>query len=385
MARANPKTPSRAAHALPKALTRRELNRATLARQMLLARETTTPLDAIKRLVGMQAQIPRPPFVGLWTRLATFERRDLLRLVHDRSVVRATLMRATIHLMAGEDYVLLRPVLQDALDASLRSALGARLKTLDIETLVKEARAIFAEEPRTFSELRPLQTKRHPKLDSNAMQFAVRTNLPLVQVPTDATWGWPGNADFALADAWLGKRASKKDAIRTLVLRYLAAFGPATVGDAQAWSGHPRLAPVFEALRPQLAIFRDERGRELFDLPDAPRPGADVDAPPRLLAEFDNLLLSHADRTRVLGDIPKARIFIVARALSTFLVDGMVAGSWRLERERSTAAIVIEPFAPISKAAQRALANEACALARFLDDDATDHDVRFARPAVSGG
>jgi hypothetical protein len=395
VARTTSKTTSHATHAT---LTRRELNRATLARQMLLAREKTTPLKVIERLVGMQAQIPRPPFVGLWTRLEKFERDDLLRLIHGRDVVRATLMRATIHLMSADDYAELRPVLQGALDASLRSALGARLKTLDIEPLVEEATAIFAEEPRTFSELRALQVKRHPKLDSNAMQLAVRTSLPLVQVPTGATWGWPGNADFALAGEWLGQRASRKkpktkafakeafpdDAARTLVLRYLAAFGPATVRDAQAWSGHRGLAPAFEALRQELVLFRDERGRELFDLPKAPRPGADVEAPVRLLPEFDNLLLSHFDRTRVLGDIAKSTVFIVARALATFLVDGMVAGSWRLERVKSTAAIVIEPFAPIAKTAQRALAEEADRLVRFLDPDATGYDVHVARPGVTG-
>ena len=166
------------------------------------------------------------------------------------------------------------------------------------------------------------------------------------------------------------------EATRELVLRYLAAFGPASVRDAQAWSGHPGLAPVFEALRPELAVFRDEKSRELFDLPAAPRPSADAGAPVRFLPEFDNLLLGHADRTRVFGEVKKATIFLsAARAIAAFLVDGLIAGSWRVERVKSTAKLTIEPFAKLPKAAQRALVDEAERLVRFVESDATSFEV----------
>jgi hypothetical protein len=374
-------------------LTLRELNRATLARQMLLARERATPGKVIERLLGMQAQLPRPPFVGLWTRLARFEREDLLAVVHRREVVRATLMRATIHLMTAGDYARLRPALQPALTNGLRSALGARFQKLDIPALVREGRAFFGKEPRTFNQLRALLAERYPDQDESAisaMSYAVRTHLPLVQVPTDARWGWPGNADFTLADTWLGAKPAKTaktaktakpgiyadEATRELVLRYLAAFGPATMRDAQAWSGHPGLAPVFEALRPELAVFRDEKKRELFDLPGAPRPSADAEAPVRFLPEFDNLLLGHADRSRVFGEVTKATIFLsAARAVAPFLVDGMIAGSWRVERTKSTATLTLEPFAKLTKGARGPLIDEAERLVRFVESDATSFEV----------
>lgn len=382
-------TRRRAGAASAPTLTLRELNRATLARQMLLAREKTTPLDVIERLFGMQAQLPRPPFVGLWSRLAKVEREEVLRLFHDRAVVRATLMRVTIHLMTAKDYVRFRPALQPALTSGMRSALGVRAKGLDIDALVRAARAFFARRPATFHELRGAIATPGATLDERAMAYAVRTHLPLVQVPTDATWGFPGNADFALAESWLGDRyapkvkaQSQEEATRELVRRYLAAFGPATVADAQAWSGHRGLAPVFEQLRPKLAVFRDEKGRELFDLPKAPRPDAEVEAPVRFLPEFDNVLLAHADRSRVLGAVPKSRIFLAAaRALPAFTVDGMVAGAWRLETVKTRTTLVVEPFAALARSAQRPLAEEAERLARFLGEDTTTFDVRVANPS----
>ncbi|MDB5216916.1 MAG: hypothetical protein JWO86_4843, partial [Myxococcaceae bacterium] len=290
--------------------------------------------------------------------------------------------------------------LQPALSQGLRSALGARIEKLDVPALIREGRAFFAKEPRTFNELRLWLMERHPKQDERAMSYVIRAHVPLVQVPTDATWGWPGNADFTLADRWLAERPAKSakaskttnaprvgadDATRELVLRYLAAFGPASVQDARAWSGHPGLAPVFEALRPELAVFRDDKKRELFDLPDAPRPKADVDAPVRFVPEFDNLLLGHADRRRVFGEIGKATIFLTAaRALAGFLVDGMLAGSWRIRRVKSTATLVIEPFASLPKSAQRALVDEAERLVRFVEPEATSFEVTVARPNVPG-
>lgn len=376
-------------------LTVRELNRATLARQMLLAREESAPLAVIERLFGMQAQLPRPPFVGLWTRLVKVEREEVLRLLHDRTVVRATLMRVTIHWMSAKDYVRFRPALQPALTAGMRSALGARAKELDIDAVVRKGRTFFAKQPATFSELRGALAKPGTNLaepatpQERAMAYAVRTHLPLVQVPTtDATWGYPGNADFALASSWLGGRhapkveATRGDATRELVRRYLAAFGPATVADAQAWSGHRALAPVFEELRSELLVFRDEKGRELFDLPKAPRPAADVDAPVRLLPEFDNVLLAHADRTRVLGGVAKSRVFPPgAQGVPSFIVDGMLAGHWRIDRVKAKAILVMEPFAQLAKSAERSLVEEAEALVRFLGEGATSFDVRLTKPS----
>ena len=259
---------------------------------MLLARERTSVLDAVTRLVGLQAQAPRPPFVGLWTRLEGFNRDDLLRLLSARWLVRVTAMRGTLHLMTATDYIALRGALQPALTRGMQSVLRDRATALDFPALDGIARAFFGNAPGTFDGLRTTLQKKFPKGDERAMAYAIRTSLPLVQVPTDARWGFPASADFALADAWLGQTVPTTDApAHVLVRRYLAGFGPATPADAQVWSGLPALRQVFESLRPALVTFRDTSKRELFDLPDAPRPVADSPAPVRFIPEFDSLVL----------------------------------------------------------------------------------------------
>lgn len=362
-------------------LTSRELNRATLARQMLLAREQTAPLRAIERLAGLQAQLARPPFISLWSRLEGFRREHLAELLHRREVVRATLMRGTLHLVSANDYVALRPALQPLLTRAMRSVLRDRAEGLAIDALVRAARAYFDEEPRTFEELRDHLLQLHPGADERAMGFAVRTHLPLVQVPTDAAWAFPSAADFAVAETWLGQPIARRDpGPDALVLRYLAAFGPATAADAQTWSGLQALREVFDALRPRLLTFQDERGRELFDLPAAPRPPADTPAPARFLPDFDNLVLAHDDRARLVADEHRPALFLPnLRIPPSFLVDGMVAGTWKVERARSTATLSIEPFARISKKARDELTEEGDRLLRFVEPDARAHEVRFAK------
>ena len=186
-------------------LTLRELNRATLARQMLLERQAMSALQAVENLAGLQAQVASPPYVGLWTRLRDFRREELTRLMEERRVVRATLMRATLHLMTAEDYLLLRPALQQALTRSMNSIAGKRLDGLDVGPLVAASRAFFEEEPRTFADLRPLLSELEPERDQSALAYAVRTHLPLVQEPSGGTWGYSGKAPFTTAEKWLGK------------------------------------------------------------------------------------------------------------------------------------------------------------------------------------
>jgi hypothetical protein len=206
--------------------------------------------------------------------------------------------------------------------------------------------------------------------------------LPLVMIPTEDRWGFPADSRFGLAENWLGTPVSDAANVEALVLRYLAAFGPATAGDVQQWSGLQGMKPVLESLRPRLALFHDERGRTLFDLPDAPRPEEETPAPPRFLPEFDNLLLSHGDRTRVLAD--EHRHFILGakngRIPASFLVDGWVAGTWRVERKKQAATLAITPFAALPKSTAAALDEEGDALVRFLEDDADTFDVRQNPP-----
>ena len=361
-------------------LTTRALNRALLARQMLLARETLTALEAIERLVAMQAQVARPPFVGLWTRLSDFERAELADVLHARTVVRVTALRGTLHMMTTADYVALRGALQPMLTRGTLAILRGRATSLDIEALTAEARKFFGKSPATFDALRHHLEVKFPKQDERAMAYAIRTHLPLVQVPTDAPWAFPASADFAVADGWLSRKVpTTATSAEALVLRYLAAFGPATPTDAQAWSGMAGLRETFEALRPQLVTFRDTRKRELFDLPNAPRPEADAPAPVRFVPDFDNIVLSHDDRTRIVADEHRPRVTLKnLQVRATFLVDGMVAGTWKSERKRKTAVLVVEPFGAVVKRTRAALEEEGERLLAFLEEDAEDRQIRWA-------
>jgi hypothetical protein len=377
-------------------LTSRQQNRATLARQMLLAREPTAVLPAIERLAGLQAQLARPPFIGLWSRLEGFRRDELTGLLHRREVVRATMMRTTLHLVSARDYLALRPVIQPVLTRGMTSILKGRGADIDVGKVVSAAREhLAAAGPRTFEEIRAHLVAAGLPGDERAMGYVVRTQLPLVQVPDRSGWAFPPAAGFALADAWLGQpiadagdgaqRPAAPPApgpaaspARGLVLRYLAAFGPASPGDAQVWSGMQGLREVFDALRPELVTFRDERGRELFDLPGAPRPAGDVAAPPRFLPDFDNLVLAHDDRSRLIADehrplVSKPNLMV----LPTFLVDGVVSGTWSIQTARGTATLVMAPFATIPKGARDGLLEEAEQLVRFVEPEAKRHDVQL--------
>ncbi|MCP9985093.1 winged helix DNA-binding domain-containing protein [Actinomadura madurae] len=255
------------------------LNRATLARQMLLSREPVPVAEAVGRLCGMQAQEPKPPFLGLWTRLEGFQAADLHSAFNDRSIVRATMMRATLHLMTAADYTAFRTTLQPMLDGALR-VLGDRAKGLDLQKVVPAARSLLQEAPLTFNEVRASLQEMFPDVNDRALGYAARLCVPLVMIPTQDRWGFPRTAQFTLADSWLGSVAAGEPAVEELMLRYLAAYGPASAADAQTWSGLQSTGEALERLRPRLRVFADDKDRELFDLPDAPRPGEDVQAPP---------------------------------------------------------------------------------------------------------
>ena len=362
-------------------MTTRELNRATLARQMLLARESMPATKAVARLVAMQAQLARPPFVGLWTRLDRFTRDQLIRAVLKKDVVRATSLRGTIHLMTAADFVAFRGAIQPALTKGMQVILRKRLDTFDSDRVMTMARAFFGKAPATFDAFRIHLKKSFPKDDERAMAYAVRMQLPMVQVPCDAAWGYDAAADFALADDWLGKSIPVCDTpATTLVTRYLAAYGPATIADAQTWSGLAGLRDTFEALRPSLVTFRDEKKRELFDLPDAPRPAGDVVAPVRFLPEFDTLMLAHADRRRFIADAHRPKLTSKnLQVAAVFLVDGMAAGTWKVERKRKTATLVLQSFGPLTKKAVAVLEVEGDALLRFVEEDAAERVVRHEK------
>jgi hypothetical protein len=364
-------------------LSVRDLNRATLARQMLLepAADCSVPA-AVERLAGMQAQEPKHPFIGLWSRLEGFSGDALLAALAERTVVRATLMRSTLHLLSAADYVALRLALQPPMGVALR-VLGARAEGLDPDAVVSATRELLAGTALNFDAIRAGLQERFPDVDDRALGYAARTLVPLVMVPYadgvgGSRWGYPRVSAFALAEEFLDS-APAPAAPDALVRRYLGAFGPAAAADVQAWSGIGGMKAVLDGMRDELAVFADERGRELFDLPGAPRPGGDTAAPVRYLPEFDNLVLAYDDRSRIIADEHRPLVTTKnLRVKATFLVDGVVAGVWTLATKRRVATVSLEPFGPLPKRIVTALTREGEALARFAEPEARDWAVAVA-------
>ncbi|MET9323012.1 winged helix DNA-binding domain-containing protein [Streptomyces sp. NPDC003038] len=353
---------SRTTHPTQPVLDIRALNRATLARQLLLSRAEMSARDAVAHLVGLQAQNVKPPYFQLHARLAGFRPAELGRLMESRDVVRMVTMRSTIHTHTAHDALTLRPLVQPARDREV-SYFRTGLAGVDLERLGELARAFVEAEPRTMGEIREELLKEWPHADPQSLSVAARCRLPLVQVTPRGVWGRSGQVRLTTVERWLGRPAGQAQPVDDVVLRYLAAFGPASVKDMQTWAGLTRLREAFERLRPGLVTFRDENGVELFDLPDGPRPDADTPAPPRFLPEFDNLLLSHADRSRVIAPEFKGRVWTGNQAHRTLLVDGFFAGVWKLEREgdrdRDRDVVTVELFRDVSKALRDEIVAEA--------------------------
>jgi hypothetical protein len=346
---------------------------------MLLGREDATALDAVRHLVGLQAQVPNPPYFGLWSRLRGFGRGDLSRLMEERLVVRAPFLRSTLHLVAAEDYLGLWPAIQPALARALGAFFGRKAKGVNVEELVAAARGALDEEPRAMGELKKVLASVEPGRDGDALNYAVRAHLPIVQVPPGGTWGSGATAAYATAESYLGRPPADPDgALRALLVRYLAAFGPASVKDFQAWSGLVRLKGPVDEVRDGLLSFEDEDGTELLDPPGGPLPSAETPAPPRFVPDYDNLVLAHADRRRVIADGDRKKVFLTAaRVRATFLLDGFVAGAWKIEKTKKAATLVIEPFRALSVEDKEALADEGLRLLEFSTDGEPTLDVRF--------
>jgi hypothetical protein len=359
-------------------LSRRALNRALLERQLLLQRSTMPVPAAVEHLVGLQAQVPNTPYIGLWTRLEGFNAEYLAQLIKDRRAVRIALMRGTIHLVMQRDCLALRPVVQPIMDRSLKSGAFSRSNMgIEFQALAAAGRAIVEEKPRTLAEIGKLLQERWPDRDATALAYAIRDMLPLVQVPPRGIWGLSGKAISTTAENWLGRSLAADQSPDEMILRYLGAFGPATVSDMQKWSGLTRLREVAEGLRPRLRTFRDDLGNELFDLPDAPLPHPDTPAPPRFLPEFDNVLLSHSDRNRIIPDEHRWGVFTNnGLILGTVLVDGFVRGTWKITRQRGTAALAIHPFTRLAKQERAALVEEGARLLAFAAPEAPNHDIQ---------
>ncbi|OLT14100.1 hypothetical protein BJF78_20100 [Pseudonocardia sp. CNS-139] len=358
----------------PTVLGARALNRAALARQLLLDRADVPVLDAVAHLGGLQAQEPQEPFVGLWSRLRAFDPAALSGLLADRKVVRTHLMRRTVHLVTADDALAWR----SRHDAMLRQrALGVYRRELDGVDL-GELAAAGAElmgdgTPRSMGEVGRALAGRWPAPGARVLgEIVVATLVPTVQLPPRGLWRTSAGVRNLPMAAWLGRPADPPAPDGTdpvgeaLVRRYLAAYGPAATADLRAWSGLAGLPHAVRAVRDELVCFRDERGRELLDLPGAPRPDPDTPAPVRFLPAFDNAILGYDDRSRIVDDAHRGLSVAGERAV---LVDGRVAATWTVEPGGT---VVVTPLVPISRTDRDAVAEEGRRVAAFLSDG--EHD-----------
>ena len=363
-------------------LDRRALNRALLERQLLLRRARRSVSDTVEHLLGLQAQSVPPTYYGLWSRLEGFDPHELGRMLTDREAVRMTLMRGTVHLVTVRDALLLRPLVQLVIERGHNGAFGRRMGGADLDELERAVREELNGEAVQARELGRRLVARGIGDDVEAMGNATRAYVPLVQVPPRGVWGKSGQAKYATLESWTGRSLERDPPIDDVVLRYLGAFGPAAVMDMQNWSGLTKLQDAFERLRSRLVMFRDEAGRELFDLPDAPRPDPGVPAPVRFLGEYDNVLLGHADRTRIIpADFPWKEMLAPGRWVSNFLVDGMLRGTWWIERDgKRSATLAVRPSGELSSVEREEVAAEAERMVEFSEPEAVHRDVRFEPP-----
>jgi hypothetical protein len=363
-------------------LTRRALNRALLARQHLLERSTMTALGMVEHLVGIQAQNPQDPYTGLWSRIEGFRPDDLSAAIEGRQAVRMGLLRTTLHLVGSDDALAMWPVLDGVLERAWTSSPFRKdLEGVDVRAVVDAGRALLDASPLTMSQLGQQLSERWPDRNAKSLAYAIRFLAPIVQVPPRGLWRRTGQATWRTLDTWLARPIGEQSSPDALVLSYIAAFGPASIKDIATWSWLTAVRAVVDRLRPQLVTFRDAAGRELFDLPHAPRPSEDLPAPPRFLPEYDNVALSHDDRSRVF--VPEAAGQLTGW-VGTFTVDGFIAGQWRLDRQRSSATLVLQPFTELGGEAQDDLLAEGERLLAFQAPDATERRIEFgvARAAV---
>jgi hypothetical protein len=363
------------------------LNRALMARQFLLAREDIAPSVVVTHLVGMQSQIPQNPYTALWSRITGFDPAEASALLAKRETVRLSTLRGTIHLHDVDDALLLRAFCQGVHEATAfgeRVVFRKQLAGIEPEALYEAGRTMLEQAPMTPAALGKALAEAFPGYEPTALATAVRYKLSLVQVTPRGEWGRSQAATLTTVEAWLGRPQQRPDAaaVEALALRYLAAFGPAGVQDMQSWCGVTRLGEVFERLRPRLAVFADATtGRELFDLPDAPRPDPETPAPPRFLPDYDNVLIGHDNRARVLDE--EARGWLGANNNGyrpAVLVDGRVAGVWSMakpKRKGAPAVLEVELFGRHPAAARHAIEAEAADLLDFLAPEAAERDLRL--------
>jgi hypothetical protein len=349
----------------------RRLNRTLLVRQLLLRRSERTVPEALAHLVGLQSQNPWSAYLALAARLEGFDPDELGRLLLDRVAVRLVLMRSTIHLVLADDALELRPLTDAVTQRGIQTNWGRFLEGLDLAEVAAAGRSLVDAEPMTGKALGLALQERWPDRDPAALVQVVRAFVPLVQLPPRAVWGRSGTQVHTSLEEWVGRPVSGAPKAERLVERYLGAFGPAKPADLRTWWGVTGARELLEGMRDRLRTFRDERGAELFDLPEAPLAPGDVPAQVRYLPDYDNVLLGHDDRRRIMHEDLRAGLI----GTPTVLVDGFVAGTWTVERTKEEAVIVVTPFGRVSRADRLDLAEEGVRLLA-MTDPGLRHDVK---------
>jgi hypothetical protein len=359
----------------------RALNRALLQRQGLLTRTRTSAIEMIEQLVGMQAQVPENPYVGLWSRLDGFAPEELSGLIAERQAVRAGVMRATIHLLSARDCLAIQPITQTVLVKTFQSPWAKGLAGADLAAVTAAGLELLTEKPRTRAQLGGLLAPRWPDADPQALSHAATVHTALVQVPPRGLWRQSGQATWAPTEQWLGAELAATPSVEELVLRYLAAFGPATVADIRTWSRLTALREVVERLRPGLRTFRDENGRELFDVPDGPLPDEGTHAPPRFLPEYDNLALSHDDRSRIFAGLGPGGPPPRGGTRGWVVADGFFRAFWSLHTDDGVTTLTVRGFGRQDSDPRdvgEEIEAEAAGLLGLLAPDAEARRVEFA-------
>lgn len=356
----------------------RALNRATLERQFLLRRKRRTAAETIEHLVGMQAQIPNSPYLGLWTRLRDFRPDELAALIERHEAVRIALMRSTLHLVTADDCARLRPVIAPVLERAFNpnTGWGKLLGGVAPADVIEVGRKLLDAEPMTHKELADALADRWPDVDRHALAYVMRNFACLVQIPPRGVWGKTGRPVLAPAESWLDRELGTDPRPDEAIERYLAAFGPATIADVRRWSGLTGLNDAVERLRPRLRTFRNERGQEVLDVPGAPLPDPGAEAPVRFLPEYDNVLIAFADRSRIIPpDLTRRATANLGRI--SVLIDGMLAGWAGVAKKGETASLNVEWVKRPAKKDRAAVEEEAERLLAFVAPAATSREVHL--------
>jgi hypothetical protein len=355
-------------------LTNRQLNRATLARQMLLERSDMSIADAVRFLGGLQAQQSNDPYIGLWSRLDGFTHEALTELIVDKTLARATTMRGTLHLHTADDLVGFRALVQSYLMATWRSGFRKRFAGQDEKAVHREGLKVLKQGPTTIGAVGKALHEKFPEAEALALAVFIQMRETLIQVPPTRVWGNGSAPQLERAEIWLGKLKPTLSRL-DLVRRYLAAYGPATIQDMQTWCRLTKLSAEFRALDSELVSFEDEDGRVLYDLPDAPRPSADTPAPIRFLPLYDNAYLGFDNRRRMLMDIDLKRLNMFANFKPAVLIDGVIAGGWVVSRKKDAARLEIEPYHKLNRKQVRELEQEGEPFLRFMEEQAKEYVV----------